>query len=170
MSIQTEPSAIHTAIVVEAPTAYYALQDDRGFYVNDTGVGDMTRCNHAPMKQLILDSLHYWAEEMHVDGFRFNLAPVLGEDDLKYQTFDPAASMLQTIIDDPVLQAWHARIIAEPWSLVSSYLGQFPASTVQGGVGWYEWNGGFRDWWRAFTNVDTFKLHTTESERTAARS
>ena len=133
--------------------AYYALQSDPGFYVNDTGVGDMTRCNHAPMQRLILDSLHYWVEEMHVDGFRFDLAPILGEDDLKYQTFDPTASMLQAIVDDPVLLAWNARVIAEPWSL-ASYLGRFPSSTTQGGVGWYEWNGGFRDWWREFANWD----------------
>jgi glycogen operon protein len=142
--------------------AYYALQGDPAFYVNDTGVGDMTRCNHTPMKQLILDSLHYWAEEMHVDGFRFDLAPVLGEEDLKYGTFDPANSMLQAIADDPVLQAWKVRVIAEPWSLVSSYLGQFPASSALGGVGWYEWNGGFRDWWREFANFDNTTLHTTE--------
>ena len=143
-------------------SAYYALQSDRGLYINDTGVGDMTRCNNTPMQQLITDSLHYWSEEMHVDGFRFDLAPILGEDDLKYETFDPKATMLQGIVDDPVLQARNVRIIAEPWSQVSSYLGQFPASTTKGGVGWYEWNGGFRDWWREFANFDTTTLHTTE--------
>jgi len=153
-------------------SAYYALQDDRGFYVNDTGVGDMTRCNNTPMQQLILDSLHYWSQEMHVDGFRFDLAPVLGEDDLKYETFDPAKTMLQTIVDDPVLQAFNTRIIAEPWSLVNSYLGQFPASTVRGGVGWYEWNGGFRDWWREFANWDgtTGLVRPEDCNRNACKS
>ena len=143
---------------------YYALQADRGQYVNDTGVGDMTRCDHTPMKQLILDSLHYWAEEMHVDGFRFDLAPILGEKDLQYGTFDPAR-MPQTIIDDPVLQALHTRIIAEPWSGVGSFLSQFPASKTQGEIGWYEWNGGFRDWWREFVNNDAVKLSATEYGR-----
>ena len=139
-------------------SSYYALLPDPGFYVNDTGVGDMTRCNNTPMRRLILDSLHYWVEEMHVDGFRFDLAPILAETDLKYQTFDAANTMLQTIADDPVLQAFDTRVIAEPWSLVSSYLGQFPASKTRGGAGWYEWNGGFRDWWREFVNFDTTTL------------
>ena len=133
---------------------YYALSDDKQTYDNSTGVGDATRCNNAPMQRLIADSLRFWATEMHVDGFRFDLAPVLGEPDLSYRNFDATHTVLQSIIDDPVLQRWNTRIIAEPWSLNGTYLSQFPASTTKPGTGWSEWNGRFRDWWRAFVNFD----------------
>jgi glycogen operon protein len=97
--------------------AYYALSGDNQTYWNNTGVGNETRCNHRPMQRLILDSLKYWATEMHVDGFRFDLAPILGEKDLDYNTWDdPKNSVLQQIVDDPTLQALNTRIIAEPWS------------------------------------------------------
>jgi glycogen operon protein len=62
--------------------------------------------------------------------------------------------VLQTIIDDPVLQDANTRIIAEPWSLYGTFVGSFPASTTRGGVGWFEWNGRFRDWWRSWVNFD----------------
>lgn len=136
-------------------SAYYALTpEDHGQYVNHTGVGDETRCNNTPMQKLIIDSLHYWAEEMHVDGYRFDLGPILGELDLNYDKWDGKSTMLQTIIDDPVLQTYNTRIIAEPWSLAGTYISQFPAAKTKGGTGWGEWNGRFRDWWRAFANFD----------------
>jgi len=134
--------------------AYYALSTDNQTYWDNTGVGNDMRCNNTPMQRLILDSLHYWVTEMHIDGFRFDLAPILGEDDMNYNSFDPSNTILQTIIDDPILLNYHVPVIAEPWSGYGAFIGGFPASTVQAGVGWYEWNGPFRDWWRSFVNYD----------------
>ncbi len=134
--------------------SYYALSTDNQTYWDNTGVGNDTRCNNTPMQQLILDSLHYWVTEMHVDGFRFDLAPILAEDDLNYNSWDPTHTIIQTIIDDPILLQHHTPIIAEPWSIYGAFVGQFPASTVQAGAGWYEWNGPFRDWWRSFVDYD----------------
>ena len=163
--------------------AYYALTDDQQTFWNNTGVGNETRCNGKPFRKHIVDSLRYWAEEMHVDGFRFDLAPVLGEQDLKYFVWqDPKNTVLQDIVDDPVLQKYNTRLIAEPWAaggydlglsfngpnnneLSNGYgtrIGLFPAATAKPGTGWAEWNGRFRDWWRAFQNNDGFKLNSTE--------
>jgi pullulanase/glycogen debranching enzyme len=126
------------------------------------------------MRRLILDSLRYWVEEMHVDGFRFDLAPILGEKDGQHYIWeDPKNTVLQEIIDDPVIKANNVRIISEPWAaggydLGQSYngpgnndlsngygtrIGLFPAETERPGVGWYEWNARFRDWWRAYLNA-----------------
>jgi glycogen operon protein len=148
--------------------AYYALNKDNQTYWNNTGVGNQTRPNHKPMRRLILDSLHYWIEEMHVDGFRFDLAPILGEKDLDFNNWDdPKNTVLQDIIDDPLVLARNVRIIAEPWSAGGNYgarVGAFPSSTKRPGFGWGEWNGRFRDWWRAFVNDDNWKLNSREAE------
>ena len=136
--------------------AYYALSGDNQTYWDNTGVGQETRPNNRPLRRLAIDSLHYWAEEMHVDGFRFDLAPILGEKDKDYNSYDDTKNtVLQEIIDDPVLKAHNVRIIAEPWSVRGLY--KFPKETERPEVGWYEWNGAFRDWWRAFDNNLTFK-------------
>ncbi len=135
--------------------AYYALSDGNKGYWNNTGVGQDARDNHTPMRKLILDSLHYWADEMHVDGFRFDLAPVMGEQDGNYNQWDnPTNTVLQTIIDDPELAKEHVPIIAEPWAAggPGAQLGNFPASSITPNRGWGEWNGAFRDEWRAFVN------------------
>ena len=144
--------------------SYYALKDtDRGLYNDDaTGVGNAMRANYPPFRKLILDSLEYWVNEMHVDGFRFDLATELGEPD---KTFDCGVgaftshgpnyvqqTVLQDIVDDISLQAYNTRLIAEPWGENCYGLGGFPASTLQPGNGWYEHNGQFRDWWRSFVN------------------
>jgi glycogen operon protein len=97
--------------------AWYALSTDKFGYWNNTGVGNQTRPNYTPMTKLIMDSLHYYVEEMHVDGFRFDLAPILGESDGNYNDWSsPDTSILQTIADDPILQEHNTRLIAEPWS------------------------------------------------------
>ena len=122
-------------------------------------------------------------KEMHVDGFRFDLAPILGERDGQYYVWEnPKNTVLQEIIDDPVLKASNVRIIAEPWAAggydlglsfngpgnndigngYGTRLGLFPAEADRPGVGWYEWNGRFRDWWRAFVNSDGWNLNSTE--------
>ncbi len=146
--------------------AYYALNPDRRTYWNNTGVGNQTRPNHRPTRKLIIDSLRFYVEELHVDGFRFDLAPILGERDGDYNRWDdPRNTVLQDVIDDPVLQKYNTRIIAEPWSAGGWYcmpLGEFPNARTQPGNGWYEWNGRFRDWWRAFINQDGWKLNSNE--------
>lgn len=146
--------------------AWYALSLDNQSYWNNTGVGNETRANHTPMRRLILDSLRFYVEELHVDGFRFDLAGILGERDLDYNNWDdPAATVLQEIIDDPVLQKYNTRIIAEPWTAGGSYnaIGAFPASTAREGSGWAEWNASFRDWWRSIMNIPDWTLNGTEN-------
>lgn len=146
--------------------AFYALSEDKQGYWNNTGVGNETRPNHAPGTQHILDSLHYLVEELHVDGFRFDLAGILGEKDGDYNNWeDPALSILQTIIDDPVLQANNTRIIAEPWTAGGYYtaIGNFPLSTTNSVFGWGEWNASFRDWWREIVNDDGWTLNSAEN-------
>lgn len=150
--------------------SYYALSNNNRSYLEATedfratGVGNQTRCNHTPMRKLIMDSLHYWVEEMHVDGFRFDLAPVLGAPSNEPKAWaDPISNtVVQEIIDDPLFLANNTRIIAEPWSLHQFRLGDFPSSTVDPSVGWLEWNGHFRDVWRAFVNWDTRALNSAE--------
>ena len=139
--------------------SYYALDPGGLTYWNNTGVGNETRGNHEPMRKLIIDSLRYMVEELHVDGFRFDLAGILGEQDLNYNEWDdPANTVLQDIIDDPVLQEHNTRITAEPWTAGGHYnpvLGAFPHTSNGHPGGWGEWNGHFRDLWRSMINEDT---------------
>lgn len=155
--------------------AYYCLSEDNQTFWYVTGVGNQMRCNHRPFRRLTLDSLRYWADEMHIDGFRFDLAPALGASDADYSVWDEVSeTVLQDIIDDPMLRAHNVRIIAEPWAAGGNYayqIGAFPAASDAGsappgrsGVGWYEWNGRFRDWWRAFMNFEDWKLNSQEGD------
>jgi isoamylase len=92
--------------------------------------------------RLVMDSLRYWVQEMHVDGFRFDLASVLGRED---GPFRKSASFFDAISQDPVLN--HVKLIAEPWDLGDYEVGDFP-------VDWSEWNGRFRDTTRRFVKGD----------------
>ena len=144
--------------------SWYALSDDGQYYWNNTGVGNELRTNHTPMERLIIDSLHYMSEDLHVDGFRFDLAGILGEKDLDYDTYvDPSLTMVQKIIDDPILRANDTRIIAEPWTAAGTGpgIGGFPTSE-DGAYAWGEWNAYFRDWWRSFLNNDDWLLNSAE--------
>lgn len=146
--------------------AYYALDGGGETYWNNTGVGNETRPNFAPMRQMILDSLHYMTSEFHLDGFRFDLAGILGEEDGNYNYWaDPAETVLQDIIDDPQLQEGNTRIIAEPWTAGGYYtsIGAFPASSTKEGTGWGEWNSSFRDWWRQIANNDAWTMNSAEN-------
>ncbi len=149
---------------IDSP-AYYVLENaNQGYWDGSTGVGNQTRANHTPMRRLILDSLRYGVEELHVDGYRFDLAAVLGEPDgaaSQYWT-DAAGTVLQEIADDPVLLAHNTRLIAEPWGLAYDASTNYPASTVADGVAFGEWNGNFRDWWRVFLNDDASALNTAQ--------
>jgi len=145
--------------------AWYALDEDGLTYWNNTGVGNQTRPNHTPTRRLIRDSLRFYVEELHVDGFRFDLAPILGEVDGDFNNWaDPATTVLQDIVDDPVLIEHDVRLVAEPWSAGGSYnpvLGQFPVGS-SGELAWGEWNAHFRDWWRSFVNSDDYPINSSE--------
>jgi glycogen operon protein len=101
---------------------------------------------------------------MHVDGFRFDLAAALGEVDGDPGTWDPTTTVLADIVEDPILQQYHTRLIAEPWSLAGyvdvngngmNCIGRYPAAANDPTFAWSEWNGAFRDWWRNFINSGT---------------
>ncbi len=141
--------------------SYYYVEQDGHRFVDHTGVGSDFRANYTPARRLIKDSIHYWVEEMHVDGFRFDLAAVLGQDGHNPDKWDPSNSLLQELADDPILQENNVRLIAEPWPWGSHgnytgnnghYLGDYPSATGNPAFGFGEWNGGFRDWWRRFIN------------------
>jgi isoamylase len=125
--------------------AYYRLDPEvRSRYVDFTGCGNTLDLRREPGLDLALDSLHYWVEEMHVDGFRFDIAPVLGRMD---PAFDPSAPFFDRVAADPVLA--QVKLIAEPWDLGPDgyQIGAFPK-------GWAEWNGKFRDAARRFWRGD----------------
>src|SRR6476619_5239932 len=121
--------------------AYYRLVDgDRRFYYDTTGTGNSLNPRHPHVLQLIMDSLRYWATEMHVDGFRFDLASALAR---SLHDVDKLSSFFDTIHQDPVLS--QVKLIAEPWDVGDGgyQVGQFPAR-------WTEWNGRYRDTVRLF--------------------
>jgi glycogen operon protein len=118
--------------------AYYRLQDDPARYVDDTGCGNTVDLYLPQPLRLVMDSLRYWVKEMHVDGFRFDLAASLGR---AANDFSPYSTFLEATVQDPVLS--QVKLIAEPWDIGAYDVGQFPA-------GWSEWNGKYRDTVRDF--------------------
>ena len=148
-------------------SAWYALSPDGQTYWNNTGVGNQTRPNNTPMERLIMDSLHFYVEELHVDGFRFDLAGILGEEDLNYNNWiDPSQTILQDIVDDPILQKANTRLISEPWTASGTGpgIGGFPAASNGSGYAWAEWNAHYRDWWREIVNNDDWALNSNITE------
>ena len=125
--------------------SYYRLiAGQPRYYVNDTGCGNTLNISHPYVLRLVLDSLRFWVEDMHVDGFRFDLATTLARED---HGFDPRGGFLDAIRQDPVLST--VKLIAEPWDLgPGGYrLGEFPHE-------FSEWNDGFRDCARRFWRGD----------------
>ena len=121
--------------------AYYILEDDRSRYANYTGTGNTLNANHPVVRRMIVDSLRYWVQEMHVDGFRFDLASILTRD-ANGQVM-PSPPVLWDIESDPVLAG--TKLIAEAWDAAGLYqVGSFIGDT------WKEWNGRFRDDVRSF--------------------
>ncbi|CAN7391159.1 glycogen debranching protein GlgX [Acidovorax sp. LjRoot118] len=116
--------------------AYYRLTEDRRMCMDYTGTGNTVDTSSPPALQLVMDSLRYWVQEMHVDGFRFDLASALGRDAAGAYTL--RAPFFAAMAQDPVLS--RTKLIAEPWDLgpYGYQLGGFP-------VGWMEWNGRYRD-------------------------
>ena len=121
--------------------AYYILEEDRSRYANYTGTGNTLNANHPIVRRMIVDSLRYWVQEMHVDGFRFDLASILARDTSGVPL--PSPPVLWDIESDPVLAG--TKLIAEAWDAAGLY-------QVGGFVGdsWKELNGRFRDDVRAF--------------------
>jgi glycogen operon protein len=120
---------------------YYILEDDRARYANYSGTGNTLNANHPVVRRMIVDSLRYWVETMHVDGFRFDLASILARDASGRPMPNPP--VLWDIESDPVLAG--TKLIAEAWDAAGLYqVGSFI------GDSWKEWNGRFRDDVRAF--------------------
>jgi isoamylase len=124
--------------------AYYKLADDPRYYQDTTGCGNTLNVGHPRVLQLVMDSLRYWAEEFHIDGFRFDLATSLGRDQ---RAFNNQAALFTAIGQDPVLS--RTKLIAEPWDLGEDgyQVGNFPP-------GWAEWNGRYRDDTRSYWRGD----------------
>jgi isoamylase len=120
--------------------AYYRLMDDPRFYRDYTGTGSSLNMRHPHVLQLIMDSLRYWVQEMHVDGFRFDLASALARE---LHDVDRLSAFFDLVQQDPVLS--QVKLIAEPWDVGEGgyQVGNFP-------VLWSEWNGRYRDTVRDF--------------------
>lgn len=123
-------------------TTYYRLAEDKRFYMDYTGTGNTLNANLPSVLRLIMDSLRYWILEMHVDGFRFDLAATLARE---LHEVNRLSSFFDIIYQDPVIS--QVKLIAEPWDLGEGgyQIGNFPP-------GWSEWNGKYRDcvrdYWR----------------------
>jgi isoamylase len=124
---------------------YYILEPDQARYADFSGCGNTLNTNHWITRRLIQDSLRYWVTEMHVDGFRFDLASILSRDETGVPLTNPP--VLWDIESDPLLSG--TKLIAEPWDAAGLYqVGQFV------GDRWQEWNGRFRDDVRRFVRGD----------------
>jgi len=125
---------------------FYLLDERDGSYINFSGCGNTFNCNNPFVRQFIRACLRYWVVYMHVDGFRFDLASILGRDQNGALMENPP--LLESIAEDPVLR--NIKLIAEAWDLGGAYqVGSFP------GERWAEWNGRFRDDVRAFLRGDS---------------
>jgi isoamylase len=120
---------------------YYMLTPE-GYYYNFSGTGNTLNCNHPVVRNIVLDCLRYWASEFHIDGFRFDLAAILGRDQSGAPLQNPP--LLEILAHDPVLA--NCKLIAEAWDAGGLYqVGSFPAYGR-----WAEWNGKYRDGFRKF--------------------
>jgi glycogen operon protein len=129
---------------IDNASYYRRPPDDPAGYVDYSGCGNSLDTRHPRVLQLVVDSLRYWVSEMHVDGFRFDLAPALARD---HGAFDPHARLFAVIQQDPLLA--QVKLVAEPWDLGPEgfRLGGFPP-------GWAEWNARYRDSVRRFWRGD----------------
>ena len=120
---------------IDNTTYYHLARDDRSAYADFTGTGNSLNVGHAATLQLVMDSLRYWVQEMHVDGFRFDLAPTLAR---HFVSAERQSAFLDLIHQDPIVS--RVKLIAEPWDVGPGgyQVGKFPSL-------WSEWNGHFRD-------------------------
>jgi isoamylase len=133
---------------VDNPTYYRLVADDPRYYMDYTGTGNSLNVRHPQVLKLIMDSLRYWATEMHVDGFRFDLASTLARE---LHDVDRLSAFFDIINQDPVVS--QLKLIAEPWDVGDGgyQVGNFP-------VVWAEWNGKYRDTVRRFWKSDDGQL------------
>ncbi|HEX2725257.1 MAG TPA: glycogen debranching protein GlgX, partial [Beijerinckiaceae bacterium] len=138
--------------------SYYRLAPERRYYINDTGTGNTVNLSNSRVLQMVTDSLRYWAQEMHVDGFRFDLATILGREP---HGFDEDGRFLDACRQDPVLS--QVKLIAEPWDCGPGgyQVGRFSP-------GWAEWNDRFRDTVRAYWKGEEGKLPELAARLTAS--
>src|ERR1700678_4262476 len=133
---------------IDNSTYYRLMPDNPRHYINDTGTGNTLNLSHQRVLQMVMDSLRYWATEMHVDGFRFDLATILAREPYG---FDEGGGFLDSCRQDPILSG--VKLIAEPWDVGPGgyQVSRFPP-------GWAEWNDKFRDNVRAFWKGDDGKM------------
>ena len=135
---------------IDNASYYRLLPDNRRYYINDTGTGNTVNLSHPRVLQMVTDSLRYWVEQTHVDGFRFDLGTILAREP---NGFDNQSGFLKACSQDPVLAT--VKLIAEPWDCGPGgyQVGGFPP-------GWSEWNDKFRDtvrdFWRGHAPVADF--------------
>ncbi len=141
--------------------SYYTLADDKTCYWESTGTGNNLNASRPAVRRLILDSLSYWYDQMHVDGFRFDLAYTLGREGSDGRVFNPNA---QTLVDIAQLaQTKGFKVVAEAWDTAGYGVGQFPA-------GWSEWNGFYRDNLRKYMKGDNAQVGSLGASLTATWS
>ncbi len=129
--------------------SYYRLPPEQPrYYINDTGTGNTLNLSHQRVLQMVTDSLRYWVQEMHVDGFRFDLGTILAREPYG---FDEGGGFLDSCRQDPILSS--VKLIAEPWDCGPGgyQVGRFPP-------GWAEWNDRYRDTVRSYWRGDEGKL------------
>jgi glycogen operon protein len=133
---------------IDNPLYYRLMKHDPRYYENLTGCGNTVNCEHPAVRALIIDCMKHWVEEMHVDGFRFDLATVLAREDNGFNENSPFFKAVRA-----QRSLAYVKLIAEPWDVgLGGYqLGHFPA-------GWTEWNDRYRDTVRAFWKGDGGKL------------
>ena len=140
-----ERGPVHSFRGIDNPI-YYMINPQTGEYLNFSGCGNTLNCNHPVVRDLISDVLRYWVMEMHVDGFRFDLASILGRGEDGTVLANPP--LLEHLAHDPVLA--RTKLIAEAWDAAGLYqVGSFPAWGR-----WAEWNGRYRDDIRKFVKGD----------------
>ena len=133
---------------IDNASYYRLLNDQKRYYINDTGTGNTLNLSHPRVLQLVTDSLRYWVQEMHVDGFRFDLGTILARESYG---FDEGGGFLDSCRQDPILSS--VKLITEPWDCGPGgyQVGRFPP-------GWAEWNDRYRDTVRRFWKGDERQL------------
>jgi glycogen operon protein len=133
---------------IDNPSYYRLIHDNKRFYKDYTGTGNTFNTVHPTVLRLIMDSLRYWVTDMHIDGFRFDLATVLARE---FHEVDKWGSFFDVLHQDPILS--RVKLIAEPWDVGENgfHVGNFPAE-------WMEWNAKYRDCMREFWKGDDARL------------
>ena len=149
---------------IDNPAYYRLVEDDEQYYMDYTGTGNSLNVRHPHSLQLIMDSLRYWVSEMHVDGFRFDLASALARE---FYDVDRLSTFFELVQQDPVVS--QVKLIAEPWDVGPGgyQVGNFPPQ-------WTEWNGKYRDtvrdFWRGEPSLGDFASRLAGSSDLYERS